>query len=184
MTNDKVVMLKDLSPGDEFKRFSGEHRYVVSSHREEHCGNVAVFCYNLTNGKAYDWAGSTRVVPLRRGPALKYDGGAKVTTKPFREVTRIPICLEKGRKYQVEIQGNEVVISKEVEWKDVTKSCYLEFRDSQHCNGRYIAIWYKDGRVNKMVAVIGFAGIQVQSGFRVEKPSGAFTSFRILKKNR
>lgn len=183
MISDKVVMLKDLSPGDEFKRFSGEHRYVVSSHREDHCGNVTIFCYNLTNGNAYDWAGSTRVVPLRREPALKYDGRAKITANPFREVTRIPICLEKGKKYQVEIQGNEVVISKEAEWKDITKSCYLELRDSHHCNGRYIAIMHKDINI-KTAAVIGAAGIQAQHGFKVEKAYGAYTSFRVLKKNR
>lgn len=101
-------------------------------------------------------------------------------TECFEEVTRIPICLEKGKKYQVEIQGNDVVISKEAKWRDITKSCYLEFRDSQHCSGRYIAVMYS----NKMVAVIGTASIQVQHGFKVEKPSGAYTSFRVLKKNK
>lgn len=107
--------------------------------------------------------------------------------KNFKEVTRIPICLEHGRKYQVEIQGNEVVISKEVGWEtvweDVTKSCHLEFRDSRHCDGRYIAIMY--GVVNPVrVAVVGTAGIQTQSGFKVEKPARAQTSFSIFKKTR
>jgi len=106
--------------------------------------------------------------------------------KCFKEVTRIPICLEIGKTYQVELQGNEIVVSKEVKepvWADITKSCYLEFRDSQHCNGRYIAVMYEDKDL-KLAAVIGTAGIQVQHGFKVEKPSGAYTSFRILKKSR
>lgn len=55
---DKVVMLRDLNPGDEFRRFSGEHRYVVSSQREGYGGDVKIFCYNLTSGNAYDWAGN------------------------------------------------------------------------------------------------------------------------------
>jgi len=104
--------------------------------------------------------------------------------KCFKEVTRVPICLEKGRKYRVEIQGNEVVISKEVEWKDITKSCYLEFRDSKHCNGLYIAIMCKDKYYDRLVAVAGVAGIEVRGGFKVEKPPGASTSFRILKRTR
>lgn len=174
--NDKVVMLKDLSPGDEFRRFSGEHRYVVSSQREVRYGNVSIFCYNLTNGNSYDWAGGTRVVPLRRSK------GGRAMVEGYKEVTRIPICLEKGRKYQVEIQGNEVVVSKETAREDITKSCYLEFRDSRHCDGRYIAVIQKG--TNRLIAIIGMKGIQAQHGFIVEKPAGAFTSFKILEKCR
>ncbi len=170
--NDESVMLKDLSPGDEFRRFSGEHRYVVSSRREEHCGNVKMFCYNLTAGGAYDWAGRTRVVPLRRG--------GRAHAAVCGEVTRIPICIEKGRKYHVKIQDNEIVISMEAAWEDITKSCQLEFRDSQHCNGRYMVITHD----HKWVAIIGTAGIQAQHGFKVEKPAGAWTSFRVLKRNK
>jgi len=101
--------------------------------------------------------------------------------KKFKEVTRVPICLEKDVKYQVEIQGNEVVISKEFsepEWTDITKGCSLVFKESQHCDGNYIAIMYMGSKV----AVIGTAGIQPQHGFKVEKPAGAFTSFTIYKK--
>lgn len=99
------------------------------------------------------------------------------------------VTLERGEKYQVELRGNEVIVSKvivskvimskETEWEDVTKSCCLEFRSSQHCNGRYIAVMYG----NKMAAVIGTAGIQSQKGFSVKKPSGAYTSFQVLRKN-
>lgn len=179
--NNETIMLKDLSPGDEFKRFSGEHRYVVSSQREEHCGNVVVFCYNLTSGNAYDWAGGTRVVPLRRSK-----GGYTVMGEDCKEVIRIPMRFERGERYQVEIQGSEVVISRKVEkpeWVDITKSCYLEFRDSCHCNGRYIAVMHK-ANIGRPVAIIGMAGIHAQHGFKVEKPTGAYTSFRILKKNK
>lgn len=107
----------------------------------------------------------------------------------LREVTRIPICcLEKGRKYQVEIQGNEVVISKEVGWEtvweDITKSCYLDFRDSRHCDGRYIAVMYKGKFGILLAAVIGTQGIQTQHGFKVEEPARAHTSFNIFRKTR
>jgi len=176
--NDEVVRLKDLSPGDEFRRFSGEHRYVVSSRREEHCGNVKIYCYNLTNGNAYDWTGSKKVVPLRRNK-----GGGTTVKEGCGEITRIPIHLEKDIKYQVEIQGNEVVISKEVKeprWVDITKLCHLEFRYSQHCDGRYIAIIYRE--TNKQAVIIGMNGITAQKGLKIEKAPMAFTSFKIYKK--
>jgi len=177
--NGETIMLKDLNPGDEFKRFSGEHRYVVSSQREEHCGNVTVFCYNLTNGNAYDWAGGTRVVPLRQSKV-----SCAIVGKNFKEVVRVPICLERGREYRVAIEGNEVVISKKMSpekvWEDITRTCYIEFRDSRHCNGRYIAV--KQKGTDKLVAVIGMRGIQAQHNISIVKPTGAFTSFRILKK--
>lgn len=98
----------------------------------------------------------------------------------FEEVARMPICLEKGKKYQVEIQGNEVVISKRSEWEDITAECILDFRYSCHCSGRYIAVMH----IGKLAAVIGYRGIQSQSGFKVDMPPGASMSFRILKKNR
>ncbi len=112
-------------------------------------------------------------------------------SKCFKEVARVPVCVEKGKKYQVELVGNEVVISKEIVvpmWKDITKQCYLEFVDSHHCDGRYIAIFYNHqvkGVVTVIkVAVVGLAGIQAQHGFMVEKPDHAWTSFAISMKVR
>ena len=108
-------------------------------------------------------------------------------SKCFKEVARVPVCLEKGRKYQVELVGNEVVISKETTspmWTDVTKCCHLEFINSQHCDGRYIAVIYKAGRDEKRAAIIGKAGIQPQHDFKVEKPAGAYTSFKVYMKNK
>jgi len=108
--------------------------------------------------------------------------------KCFREVARVPVCIEKGKKYQVELVENEVVISKETAvpmWINVTKSCYLVFRDSQHCDGRYIAVIHKGyGCDEKLAAVIGKAGIQPQHDFKVEKPAGAYTSFKVYRKNK
>lgn len=104
----------------------------------------------------------------------------------YKEVTRVPICLEKGREYRVAVEGHEVVISKKMSpekvWEDITKDCYLKFRDSQHSNGRYIAVMRKG--TDKPVAIIGIAGIQAQHNISVVKPPGAYTSFRILEKTR
>jgi len=112
-------------------------------------------------------------------------------SKQFVEVARVPVCIEKGKKYQVELDGNEVVISKEKqvpEWKNITKQCHIEFVDSRHCDGRYIAILYthrvKGVVVVSRVAVVGMAGIQAQHGFMVEKPAHAWTSFAISMKVR
>lgn len=104
--------------------------------------------------------------------------------KSFTEVARVPVHLERGEKYQVELIGNNVVISKESrapEWEDVTRSCYLEFRDSQHCSGRYIVVMHY-GEERRQAAIIGTAGIQVQHDFKIEKPAGAYTSFKIYRK--
>jgi len=101
----------------------------------------------------------------------------------FEEVTRIPVYIEKGKKYRVEIQGSEVVISKESGWKDITKSCHLEFRDSQHCDGRYIAIVNRDYiGTERLVVVIGTQGLVAQKGYKIEKAPMAFTSFKVFKK--
>lgn len=109
----------------------------------------------------------------------------------FREVKRIPVCLGSGTKYQVEIVGNEVVISEEVkprEWEDITHACHLEYRESQHCDGRYIAVIYVASRfhgtclVPMWAAVIGTKGIVAQKGFKVEPAEGAYTSFKIFRK--
>lgn len=112
-------------------------------------------------------------------------------TKEFVEVARVPVCIEKGKKYQVELDGNEVVISKEKqvpEWKNITKQCHIEFVDSRHCDGCYILITYNhrvNGKVvTSRVAVVGMAGIQTQHGFMVEKPNHAYTSFAISMKVR
>lgn len=101
-------------------------------------------------------------------------------SEEYEEVARMPICLERGGKYQVEIQGNEVVVSKKSEWEDVTDECTLDFRRSCHNSGRYITVNHED----KKVAVIGYHGICAQRGFRAEIPPGASVSFRILKKNK
>lgn len=102
-------------------------------------------------------------------------------TKRFEEVARVPFCFEEGRKYQIEAQGNQILVSREVEepeWKDITKSCYLEFRDSQHSDGRYIAIIHKD-KVEHVAAVIGIKGIVTQHGYRIERAECASVSFNV-----
>ncbi len=102
----------------------------------------------------------------------------------FKEVSRIPICLEKGKKYQVEIQGNEVVISKEIvkpKRRDITNACTVEFRSSKHSDGNYVAILLAG--VRSPVAIIGIRGVVVKEGYKVEKAYGASLSFRIFEEN-
>ena len=180
----KAVMLKYLRPGYEFKRPGGEHRYVVSSQREESYGNVKVFCYNLTNGSAYFWSGSKLVEPLREKAVPGHDEeSGRTTDTRFEEVSRLPGCLEKGKKYQIEIQGNDVVICKETEWIDVTKSCHLVFRQSRHSNGGYVAVMY-GAKDNVTAAIIGVLGIKAYHNFKIVKATGAWTSFNVLMRNK
>lgn len=111
--------------------------------------------------------------------------------KKMVEVVRVPVCVEKGKKYQVELIGNEVAISKEVkvgDWLKVTNDCVLDFRYSQHSSSCYIAIIDLNGHScnaqGKLAAVIGMKGIQPQADYKVEIPTGASMSFVIYKKNK
>jgi len=56
--------LRKLKPGSQFRRPEGTHRYLVSNERLESCGNVQIYCHNLTNGNAYFWSDHARVVPI------------------------------------------------------------------------------------------------------------------------
>jgi len=70
----KVVLLKNLKAGDMFRRVGGEFRYVVSSQREERCGNVSVYCYNLDGVTDGYWqGGSEKVVSLMSDTAQPKD---------------------------------------------------------------------------------------------------------------
>ena len=61
----KVQLLKDLEPGTMFRRETGSYRYIVSNQREESCGNVSIYCYNLDGeSEGYNQRGNERVVIL------------------------------------------------------------------------------------------------------------------------
>lgn len=103
----------------------------------------------------------------------------------YEEIKRIPIELCDSDKLKVTIEDNAIVVYKKVdEWANVTNACRLEFRCSQHSNGRYVAILYKPplGGSPKVAAVIGLNGIAAQSGFKVERAEGAQISFQVFRK--
>ena len=65
-----ATALRKLLPGAKFRRPSGEHEYLVSNEREENCGNVRVYCFNLTNGNAYFQPGNHMVIPIVRDASV------------------------------------------------------------------------------------------------------------------
>jgi hypothetical protein len=106
----------------------------------------------------------------------------------YEEIKRVPINphLYRGQQLKVTIDNGEIIISRKVaDWENITSCCFLDFRWSQHSEGKYIAIMYRLLLTDtaKLAAVVGIHGMVAQSGFRVEKPEGASVSFQIFKKN-
>lgn len=59
------MILKDLGPGEMFRREDGEYRYIISTQRTEKCGNVSIYCYNLDGQSNGYWhPGSEKVVRI------------------------------------------------------------------------------------------------------------------------
>ena len=93
-------------------------------------------------------------------------------------------CKDAEGTYRVRAEDGKLVIEKMVgDWEDVTKSCRLEFRDSHHCDGRYIAVIFRSHITGDRTAVvIGIKGVVAQKGFKVEPAPMAYTSFKIFRK--
>lgn len=101
------------------------------------------------------------------------------------ERVKVLNCPDLEGEYRVRAEDSDschrsiLVVEKKVEaWKDVTRACRLEFRDSRHCDGRYIAVIH----CGDQAAIIGIQGIVAQKGFKVEKAPMAYTSFKVFKK--
>ena len=95
---ENTVLLKDLKPGDMFKREGGEYRYIVSNYREENCGNIFVYCYNLDGeSTGYYQGGSRKVIPLviftsMDSSMVLLDPSRSIADKP----TKFWMCLVEG----------------------------------------------------------------------------------------
>lgn len=82
-----ATALGRLKPGSKFRRPEGAHQYLVGSERIESCGNVQIYCYNLTNGNAYFWSDHAKVIPIvREVPTYAEDHYCPTSTarQPYR----------------------------------------------------------------------------------------------------
>ena len=57
-----MLRLKDLAIGETFMHPGGIHIFQVTSERKESCGNLEVFCQNLTSGNNYSQRGHREVI--------------------------------------------------------------------------------------------------------------------------
>ena len=101
------VWLKDLEPGNAFRRKNGTYRYIVSAARIERYGYVSVYCYNLDGESSGYWMkGDTSVVPIPLPSEYKEEPCTPEMPEPFY------MCYVEGggaptRKHEASAVGPE-----------------------------------------------------------------------------
>ncbi len=58
----QMLRLKDLAVDETFKHPDGIHVFQVTEERDEACGNIRIFCKNLTSGNNYFQGGHREVI--------------------------------------------------------------------------------------------------------------------------
>lgn len=99
-----------------------------------------------------------------------------------KELFRVPVTC--GDIVRFDPDKMVIVIERsesKPKWKDVTKECYTELKESSGSSGHYVAIYHK----NERIFILGTKVVPQKSGeYKMEVPKDARISFKIYKKEK